>query len=78
MAMSVAKQIEEIEQAKDEADERFDSLLRSQGWKQTSGNPASIWLWEKTMPGGKVVMVERHTALDLERVMSYQAQDMPM
>ena len=43
-----------------------DRFLRSKGWKHTSDNPISVWLWQATLPDGRVVLVDKETALTFQ------------
>jgi hypothetical protein len=47
---------------------RIDAYLRKCGWKSSSNNPASLWLWEKQLPDGRVILVDRDTALIFQEV----------
>lgn len=49
------------------ARERGASLLRAAGWKHTSQTPGSRWMWEKTMPDGRTLLVSQETALAFAR-----------
>ena len=41
------------------------AYLVAAGWKYTSQNPASTWLWCYTLEDGTRVMVSQETAVDL-------------
>ena len=43
-----------------------DKLLRQRGWTYTSDNPASTWLWQKALPDGRIVVVDRDTAIHMQ------------
>lgn len=43
------------------ADER--RLLEKLGWKYTSNTPGCLWLFERTMPDGRVLLVDQSTAV---------------
>lgn len=42
------------------------SYLRGRGWSYSSDNPASTWLWQKALPDGRIIMVDRDTAVSLQ------------
>lgn len=41
-------------------------FLRAAGWRYTCDNPAAIWLWQKTLEDGRIVLVPQKTALYME------------
>jgi hypothetical protein len=40
--------------------------LRARGWEHTCDNPASTWLWQKALPDGRVVLVSREWAIEMQ------------
>ena len=51
---------------------RVDKMMEKRGWKRTCKTPGSIWLWEKTMPDGRVILTDRGTAGMLEEQMCHE------
>ena len=51
---------------------RVDKMMEKRGWKYTCKTPGSIWLWEKTMPDGRVILTDRGTAGMLEEQMCHE------
>jgi hypothetical protein len=43
--------VDEIDQLQDKIDEKTNSYLEQNGWKNSCGNPMHIWLWEKEIDG---------------------------
>lgn len=37
------------------------------GWKHTSDTPDFVWRWVKTLPDGRILMVDQVAALNIER-----------
>lgn len=46
---------------------KLDALLEKRGWKYHSSNPGSRWMFEKKLPDGRTVLVNRADALYIER-----------
>lgn len=55
----VASKLEDIEIAKRK-------LLERCGWKYTCGTPGNLWLYEKTLPDGRVALVTESAALRMQ------------
>lgn len=55
--------ISDVEAATHALQFAVDTYLRAKGWKYTCANPASLWLWEKTLRDGRTVLVDSETAL---------------
>ena len=55
-----------VDQARDDFENTEAKYLRERGWRYTSDNPACTWLWEKPLPDGRIVVVERSTAVSLQ------------
>jgi hypothetical protein len=51
---------------------RVDQMMKKRGWKYTCKTPGSIWLWEKTMSDGRVILTDRGTAGMLEEQMCHE------
>lgn len=47
-----------------ECDQR--QFLAKCGWKHTCSTPGSIWLFEKTIPDGRTILVDQSTALFMQ------------
>lgn len=62
------KASEEIDQDAESMRYRREELLRKRGWKYTCQTPGSRWMWEKSLPDGRTVLVNTSTALDFEMV----------
>lgn len=60
--------VQDIDSAREEVEFKVDAFLRARGWKSTCGNPASIWLWEKKLKDGRVLLADKDTALMFERL----------
>lgn len=59
-------------------EEEVGQVLRKQGWTHTSSTPGCLWLWEKKLPDGRTVLVDRGTALLFERELcgeEYETED---
>ena len=46
------------------------SFLKKCGWRYTCDIPGSLWLYEKTLPDGRVALVAQSTALRIEASIS--------
>lgn len=62
------KNVGDVQFVREQLEFRVDALLRKRGWKSTSSTPGCLWLWEKALPDGRVLLVGKETALHLERV----------
>ena len=51
---------------------RVDAMMKKRGWNHTCKTPGSLWLWEKTMPDGRVILTDRGTAAMLEEQMCHE------
>jgi len=40
-----------------------DQFLRERGWKHTSANPGSQWLWERKLEDGRVALLNTESAI---------------
>jgi hypothetical protein len=58
--MVTLRDIAEAEERREDLEEAY---LRERGWKQTSETPGSLWVWTKTLPDGRIVLVGRTQAL---------------
>ena len=54
-----------IDRAQERLNDRKDAYLRDRGWRQTSDNPGSYWLWSREF-NGRTYMVERDFAVTLQ------------
>jgi hypothetical protein len=59
-AMVTLRQIAEAETTREDFEEAY---LRERGWRQTCETPGSLWVWTKTLPDGRVVLVGRTQAI---------------
>lgn len=57
--VSIASQMEDLE-----VQER--TILEESGWVYTCDTPGSLWLYQKTLPDGRVVLCNASTALHIE------------
>lgn len=48
------------------------TLLRKHGWRYTRLTPAHVWLWSKSLPGGRTVLTDINTALAFESSLAHQ------
>lgn len=55
-----------VDQARDDLESTEDRYLRERGWRYSSDNPACTWLWQKALPDGRIVMVDRGMAVSLQ------------
>jgi len=46
-------------------DFRVEAWLRREGWKHTSDTPGCFWMWQRALPDGRVVLVDRAMAISL-------------
>lgn len=68
MADETLKNVDDVRYERGQLEFRVDAFLRTRGWKHSSSNPAHIWLWEKAMADGRVVLVDKDTALLFEQM----------
>lgn len=61
----LADQIEELEH-------KVDVELLRHGWEYSCSNPACIWLWEKKIGDGRVLAVDRSTAVMIQEQMGWK------
>lgn len=57
------KTVEDVHFEREQLEFAVDAMLREHGWKSTSETPCCVWLWEKKLPDGRVVLVDKSTAL---------------
>jgi hypothetical protein len=55
--------LREIAEAEEKREDLEETYLRERGWQQTCETPGSLWVWTKTLPDGRVVLVGRTQAL---------------
>lgn len=53
---------------------REDRFLTKSGWKHTCSTPGSVWLWERKLPDGRVVLVNKHTALSMQQLFDFERE----
>jgi hypothetical protein len=58
----------DVDHARQEVEFAVDAFLKARGWKSTCSNPASLWLWEKTLDDGRVMLTDKDTAILFERL----------
>jgi hypothetical protein len=68
MADEILKNVDDVRYEREQLEFRVDAFLRTRGWKHSSSNPASIWLWEKALADGRVVLVDKDAALQFEQM----------
>jgi len=61
----IAKTVQDLRDAADQLESDRANFLRRRGWKYTSDNPGSIWLWSKKVEGVEW-RVPEHTAIGFE------------
>jgi hypothetical protein len=57
---------EEMLSQKDKATYSVRRFLEASGWELSMANPACWWLWTKTLPDGRVVLVTEETAVNFQ------------
>lgn len=72
--MSDLKTIHDVDSAREDVEYQIDAFLRARGWKSTCSNPASLWLWEKPLADGRVLLTDKGTAVAFERL-TYDGDD---
>lgn len=68
MAEETLKNMDDVRYEREQLEFRVDAFLRTRGWKSTCSNPASLWLWERMLGDGRVVLVDKDTALAFEQM----------
>lgn len=68
-------ELDRLEQVEASLQTDLRNLLRKQGWRYTCNNPAFVWLMEKKLPDGRIVMVDPITASLFERHMCGEEED---
>jgi hypothetical protein len=58
--MVTLREIAEAEARREDLEEAY---LRERGWKQTCATPGALWVWTKSLPDGRVVLVGRTQAI---------------
>lgn len=66
--MVTLKTIDDVRSARESLEHDVDNMLRANGWRSTCMNPASLWLWQKTLADGRVMLVDKDTALMFEQL----------
>lgn len=59
--------LSDVQYEREQLEFEVDALLRKRGWKHTSSTPGCHWLWEKTLPDGRVALVTKEVALRFEQ-----------
>lgn len=59
--------ISDVDYERQQLEHQVDAFLKQRGWKSTCSNPASLWLWEKKLEDGRVLLTDKDTALAFER-----------
>ena len=59
--------LHEVEELRDEAERLENQFLRKRGWEYVCDTPGSFWLWQKKLPDGRVMLVNKATALQAEQ-----------
>jgi hypothetical protein len=55
--------LREIAEAEAKREDLEEAYLRERCWSQTCETPGALWVWTKTLPDGRVVLVGRTEAL---------------
>ena len=59
-----------------EAIERMErEYLREKAWKYTCDVPGSFWLWEKTLPDGRLVLLDTSLAISVQEAMDGKSEE---
>lgn len=61
--------LDAISEAESEAERLVDSFLRSRGWKLTCDVPGALWLWEKQLEDGRIVLVGQSSAMHMQQTL---------
>jgi hypothetical protein len=61
------KSYDSIERLREELEWAEDAYLRQHGWTYTSNTPGCLWLWQKTTPDGRIMLLNKSTALSMQR-----------
>lgn len=61
----------DIDFEKEQLDFKADALLREKGWKETSSTPGSLWLWERKLDDGRIVLVNKASAIHMQNWFDY-------
>jgi hypothetical protein len=64
--MSTQKLFDKVQQAEDAFESAQSKLLRATGWAFKCDLPGSLWLWQKTMPDGRIVACAANTAIRIQ------------
>lgn len=60
------KDLQDVRNAREVLNFEVAALLRRKGWKHSSDNPACLWLFEKRLRDGRVVLVNADAALQFQ------------
>ena len=66
--MATLTTIDDVRHAREEVETQVNEMLRANGWSATCANPGSLWLWQKTLKDGRVMLVDKDTALMFEQL----------
>lgn len=53
----------DIDSARELVEHAINDYLRSKGWVHTSATPGSYWLWQRKLDDGRIMLVDRETAI---------------
>ena len=57
---------DELVEQYNKRDQLEDHYLIQRGWEHSSNFPGGVWLWTKTIPDGRQIIVSKHVALNFQ------------
>jgi hypothetical protein len=58
--------VQDVRSAREDLDHRIVRWLRDRGWRHTSDTPGCLWLFERELPDGRIVLVQESAALYIQ------------
>lgn len=58
---------DEIESDHSSLKHESEKFMLSRGWQHTSSTPGCVWMWQKTLPDGRIILTNFSTAVDIEK-----------
>ena len=65
----------DIDAAKEGIKRMEREYLREKGWKYTCDVPGSFWLWEKSLPDGRIVLLGTSLAISVQEAMDGRQEE---
>lgn len=59
------KRTTDVTAARQSLEFEVDDFLRKSGWESTSDTPGCYWLWQRKLPDGRIVLVDKAHALGM-------------